>query len=60
MLHTCVRIFDVTSTVEFFLKTKQGLRTSVFGGAHARGKEQWFKKWRCKSTYKVYVVVQKI
>ena len=25
MLHACVRTFDVTNTVEFFLKTKQGL-----------------------------------
>ena len=25
MLHTCVKRFDVTGTVEFFLETKQGL-----------------------------------
>ena len=28
MLHACVRTFDVTGTVEFFLETKQGLRIS--------------------------------
>ena len=25
MLHACVRTFDVTNTIEFFLKTKHGL-----------------------------------
>jgi len=26
-LHVCVRTFDVMSTVEFFLETKQGMQT---------------------------------
>ena len=35
MFHTCVRIFDVTGTVEIFLRTKQGLSPSVHVLLHA-------------------------
>ena len=31
MLHACVQRFDVTGTVEIFLKTKQGLTKVLFG-----------------------------
>ena len=42
MLHTCVRIFDVTGTVKNFLETKQGLimLASWFGSAGLRSERK--------------------
>ena len=38
MFHACVRTFDVTDTVEFFLGTKQGIAASPWPPPPCRGR----------------------